>query len=419
MPKAKTSSKRKNAPINNNSSRNGFLPVRLFLLVALGISGFLAWRSFSGGSVPGCGPESDCDKVLGSRWAYLFGMPVSLFAVPVYLTALGLSFRKPIPWKALLAMAVLIVVAAAWFVGLQVFAIGAFCKFCMVAHASGSIAAIILVWRNPLALPSWATPAAVGTALAALLAVAQIVSPAPSPKRVITQADEKTAGAIRGDEASASNQSITALAPRNAGATTLSIIRGQFTLDLTQLPVSGSPRAPKKMVKLFDYTCHHCRDLHHLLDVVKAKYPTELAVVSLPMPLDAKCNPVMRSTPSAHVNACEYARLGLAVFFAKPAKFEEFSNWLFAPQRPPELDQAREYAAGILGRERLIASLADPRIDAQIRTDVEIYAASSRLGKSTAMPQMIFPAGASIGSVNDLQQLEGILSDALGLGASR
>jgi len=71
--------------------------------------------------------------------------------------------------------------------------------------------------------------------------------------------------------------------------------------------------APKKMAKLFDFTCHHCRDLHHLLSSFRAKHSNELAVISLPLPLNADCNPTVKRTQPAHVDACEFARYALAV----------------------------------------------------------------------------------------------------------
>jgi uncharacterized membrane protein/protein-disulfide isomerase len=414
VPKSKPNKKTS----EKNSSRTGIVLVRFFFFISLGISIFLAWRAMSGGGVPGCGPDSDCDRVLGSRWAYLFGLPVSALAILVYVAAIAITFQRQIPWKGLLGIAVTVIGAALWFVGLQVFAIKAFCKFCMVAHVAGAIAAVLVLKKVPLPRGSWKGPMLAGLAAAALLIVAQVASPAPAPIQVSTGFEpvRSTNGTVQTALTPSSTTTNTAtqngIAPN---APTFSIVRGRFTLDLTKVPVSGSLNAPKKVVKLFDYTCHHCRDLHHLLHVAKEKHATELAVISLPMPLDGSCNPTVRKTPSAHVNACEYAKLSLAVFYAEPKKFEAYSDWLFAPQRPPELIQAREQAASLIGKERLLALLADPRIDAQIRQDVEIYAASSQLGKSSAMPQLIFQGGASIGSVNNFKELEQILFDALGL----
>lgn len=383
--------------------------MRLLLFVAFAIATYLAWGSLRAGGVPGCGPESDCDKVLGSRWANVWGVPVSLLAVPIYLAALFSTFPRDIRWNFLTTLATVILFGVVWFVALQVIAIGAFCKFCLAAHIAGAIAAILILRESPLKFAQIKKPAAAGAALAALLIVAQLAQPSPAPKQVLTGTPKSVSSNATATTAVA--------APSSSGNLTFSIVRGQFTLDLTTVPVSGPLNAPKKLVKLYDYTCHHCRDLHHLLQAAKQQFPTELAIIALPMPLEATCNPVIRRTPPDHVNACEYARLALAVFFAEPGKFEEYSSWLFAPQRPPELEAAREHATQLLGKERLLASLGDPRIDAQVRMGVEIYSANSRLGKSTAMPQLIFSDGTSIGAISEMRQLEEVLRNALGLSA--
>ena len=79
------------------------------------------------------------------------------------------------------------------------------------------------------------------------------------------------------------------------------------------------------------------------------------------------------------------------------------------------MDSAKEIAASMVGRERFEEALLDARIDDQIRMNCSIYAASSQLGKSGAMPQLIFPTGVSIGAVSTAEQLEKILADALAL----
>src|SRR5215212_8886528 len=116
------------------------LGIRFLMLGAICVAGYLAWTSVSGNAVAGCGPDSSCDKVLHSRWAYWFGIPVSLPALVVYAGVLFLSFRlgkkfsaveqrKVWPW--LLVAAVLMVGGGLWFTALQVAAIHTFCPFCM------------------------------------------------------------------------------------------------------------------------------------------------------------------------------------------------------------------------------------------------------------------------------------------------
>src|SRR5687768_7787401 len=145
---------------------------RLLFFVALAISIYLAFNSWKGGGVPGCGPESDCDKVLSSRWASLFGVPISFFAVPVYVAALGCLFQKSIPWRVVTAIAAIVAIMALWFVGLQMFALRAFCKFCMTAHIAGGAAAIILLRKNPLAGQLTFAPVSAGLAVSVIMIAA-------------------------------------------------------------------------------------------------------------------------------------------------------------------------------------------------------------------------------------------------------
>ena len=59
--------------------------VRLLCGVAFCVSAYLLYGSLTGDRLAGCGPESGCDAVLRSRWAYIFGLPVSLPALMLYL----------------------------------------------------------------------------------------------------------------------------------------------------------------------------------------------------------------------------------------------------------------------------------------------------------------------------------------------
>jgi uncharacterized membrane protein/protein-disulfide isomerase len=394
--------------------------IRLLLIVAFGISAFLAWNGLQGGGVPGCGPESNCDKVLSSRWGYFFGLPISLFALPVYLTVIVLLFQKSLRWKAVLPLALMVLGAALWFVGLQAFALRAFCKFCMAAHVAGGLAALMLLRNNPFEAKLTARYLGLAAVPLALLLIAQVNSTPPGPVQVastLPRAPVPSPGSLVTMTNSATTGSTNSVPqPAVAPNRTFSFVDGEFTVDLTQVPVSGRLDAPKKMVKLFDYTCHHCRDLHHLLKPVKARYTNDLAVISLPMPLDASCNRAVKRTVAAHQNACEYARTALAVFLARPEKFDEFSDWLFAPEHPPELEAARMHAAKLAGPETFAAALKDPRVEEQIRTDVNIYIASSQKAKRGAMPQLLFATGGSIGAVPDAQALDRILFAALRLG---
>ena len=382
-------------------SRADLFLARLCFFLALGISLYLAWTSLQGGGIPGCGPESDCDKVLSSQWAYLFGLPVSVFAAPVYAIMLALLWQKQPQWPLLLSGATVILLAALWFVSVQFFALRAFCKFCMAAHIAGAVAALVLLRRNPLPTRPSFTWASVGAAAAALLVAGQF---AFKPRASETIA--------YGSTPASANPAPSHAAPPDP---TLTILQGTVSLNLRQVPVHGRLDAPRKVAKVFDYTCHYCREMHHHFEPLLQQFSNELAVVSLAMPLDAACNHLMKQTPAAHRNACEYARLGLAVFYAEPSRSREFDDWVFQPATPPPVAQTRKFAENLVGSDALAKALLDPRIEQRIRENVNIYATNSRMVRSTKMPQLLFPDGASVGASKSVQDLHRILANALGL----
>ncbi|HSH15483.1 MAG TPA: vitamin K epoxide reductase family protein, partial [Verrucomicrobiae bacterium] len=133
--------------------------VRLCLALALAVSAYLAFLSLTGGRAVGCGPASGCDKVLQSRWAYWFGVPVSVFALLADTLVLAATFRlgklhapsvQRRAWLLLVPGAILIAGAAVWFTLLQAAIVQSFCPYCMVAHASGFIAALLILVTAPV-----------------------------------------------------------------------------------------------------------------------------------------------------------------------------------------------------------------------------------------------------------------------------
>ena len=200
---------------------------------------------------------------------------------------------------------------------------------------------------------------------------------------------------------------------------TLAIHEGRFLLNLRELPVMGSPEASRVIVSLFDYTCHHCRYMHGQLKTVQHTFSNELAIVSLPLPLDEHCNRFARQTPSAHVGACEYARLGLAVWRAKPAVFSEFDDWVFAPHLPAALNEVRRRAEELAGRDALERALADGWGDRRILEDVAIYEANYRQSRRGEMPQLIIGSGIVAGVIDSMEELYRIIEERLGLVRAR
>jgi len=401
--------------------------IRLLMAGAIGISSYLAWTSLSGSAVAGCGPDSGCDKVLHSRWAYWLGIPVSLPALLLYLGVIGITFRMSEKtsiaqqrklWPLLVGASVVVIGVAIWFTVVQRFVLHSYCPYCLTAHGLGLLAAVILLLRAPIRsapekiwqqekqlfiVPRLARNVIlIALAAVALLVVGQTWHKPTSfvvaevPQNVMQRAPVPTVSSNSSAySVAASSQNVatvsatTAVAPTNVvkgsappavpeavvktasppepmGANVVDhrfqLYRGMFQFDLRDEPLIGSAEASHAMLSLFDYTCHHCRATHPLLVEVQRTFSNRLAIVSLPMPLDGKCNPTVRKTPVAHSNACEYAQLGLIVWRAKKEKQPQFDHYIFAGEKPPALSNAVAFARELVGTEAFAKASNDPWI---------------------------------------------------------
>jgi uncharacterized membrane protein len=413
--------------------------IRLLIIAAAGISAYLLSVSLTGGRAVGCGPGSACDEVLQSRWAYVFGIPVSALALVVDLALLLTSFacgKKSTPkqrrgaWEIMVPCAVLVLGAALWFVALQAFVLHRFCPWCMAAHSSGALAAILLLLRVPVTDaverrdkdPGISRTTVVKfTAFAviaiALLGVAQTFAPGKTYSVTVVPAAPTTSERLATNVQVSAAQPTTSSPPVTnlatvkptltqsnspvtqgtnsvlpsvvASAQTLDVFGGRIRLDLAQVPVWGAPDAPHKLISLYDYTCHHCREMHERVVAVQRSFAGKLAVVSLPMPLDSECNSLIRRTHPSQVNACIYARLGLSVWRARRSAIQEFDDWVFSFPQPPPLTEVTNKVLQLIGAVAFEAVSRDPWIEMQIRTDIDLFTVSMRDYKNDRMPQFM------------------------------
>ena len=393
---------------------------RALLAAAVLLASYLAYFSLSGAALPGCRPEDGCGDALSSSWATWLGVPVSVPAVALYLTLLAATFalerKRPQVtrrrlWIASLALGSMILVAAIWFVGLQMFALEQWCKWCTTTHLFASGAAGIMIHQARIATQSQARSAGIAphrprqrilstkevkwfaAGAAALgwvvLAVGQLTSAAP-------------AGAATAEIApSASAQ------PESKG--TIVLHKGRFKLNPAELPLIGPANAKAILVGLFDTTCHHCRETRRVVKKAIERASGRLAIISLPMPLDKECNHLVTRTTKEHTHACEYGALALGVFRAKPAAFPEFENWLFEPVEPPSIEQARNKAMELVGVQALSLAMRDPWIGERLVLNIELYEANAHAsGGDTRLPQIVIGdtlTQGTISSPDDLFQL--------------
>lgn len=447
--------------------------IRGLLAVAMASALYLLYVSLSGGAVAGCGPESGCDKVLRSRWAYWLGMPVSAPALLVYaslFTLLSLYPRLPAEkkrqvWAVLLGLAVAVLGAASWFSALMVFVIHGLCPFCLAAHGTAVAASLWLIRAAPLqAEPKshnkkqrliYLTPAlarrgaAAGLAGALVLmggqlafkkagyviktlppqppmlaavsnplpsltltsATAHVLTQKPSVLRVVSTS--ATAAPASSQPPPPSYPPAAAPVPRPGQGRIIATHQGAFQFNLNDVPLLGSPDAPYVLVSLFDYTCHHCHIMHAHLQTALQYFSNRLAIISLPMPLDSQCNPLIRRTHPTASNACVYARLGLAVWRANRERFKQFDDFMFSRPQPPPVSEASDFAANLVGANALGRALADPWVEEKLRTSIALYHTNYLVTGQSSMPQLVLGNKAVAGNLNSPGELIRLLNEHL------
>lgn len=333
--------------------------VRLLALAGLVISGYLLFLKLNGTitSLVGCGVGSGCENVLGSKWSQWFGLPVSGLSTLLYLGIFVLTFRPSIPLFK--AAAYLLVAAAIWFMGLQIFVIKTFCPWCLSTHLIGLATAFAIFRVVPREKFRPKSPALfVPLFLFAVLALGQIFGPEPRTYEVTN--DTSFVG---------QREKSPPPTPLPKPSRMISFQGGAKTYAVDELPILGPPTAKYVLVKYFDYTCKSCLAMEGDLEKLREKYPDDIAVIVLPSPLNRTCNPHYPARFDNHEHACELARLGLAAWRAAPEKFPEAHALLFA--RPvTDAAQALKRLLTIIPAAKLEAALADPWVGEQLEADI-------------------------------------------------
>ncbi|QEG22474.1 vitamin K epoxide reductase family protein [Mariniblastus fucicola] len=371
----------------------------LLSTIALGVAVYLYSTSLAESGRPlGCGENSGCAEVLTSRWSQVFGIPVSIPAALVYggvlATLAGFSFasvsQRSALWLAVTTLGIVLIMSAAWFVGLQVFHLEAICPWCMTEHGLGCAVGVLLlgsaiknVGTKKIALP---------TMLASIMLVglvgAQYFGEFSGP-----EAERMAAGENDSIEGEGDLRKIV-------------LLDGKFQVTPSKVPVIGDPNSENVIVVLADYCCPHCRATHNYLLSGMEKYPDQFAVVMLPMPLNSDCNPHWGETKKRFLDSCKLARLALGVWKVEPEKFLEFDKWLFETKTPRPIAEATAKAKQMVDAANLESVLAsDISIDELIEKNVNAYADSG----AERIPVLLSPGFSSIvgrpGSEEELHEI--------------
>jgi uncharacterized membrane protein len=129
--------------------------LRVLAWLAFGVSTYLAWTAITNTPVAGCsvGSHHGCDTVLSSTWSKWLGVPVAVPGLACYATLAGLSVLLGVQssagrWisTALILLATVAAGASLWFIALQLFVIGDFCRYCLAADICGIALGAIAAW---------------------------------------------------------------------------------------------------------------------------------------------------------------------------------------------------------------------------------------------------------------------------------
>lgn len=381
--------------------------IRGLAVCAAGVAGYLAVTSFLLKGLPvGCGSGSGCQDVLQSRWSALFGVPVGFFALAAYLGVLAATFfvRRG---TLLLTLAVAVAASALCFIAIQLLpesvgGLEAVCPWCMGDHALGlAMAGTVFVFVSRLKTKEPAGGASNRNALLAggglAAAFILMLSVWGAGAQIARLAED------RNDDTGAGS------ADRRIG-----VLNGKLQVDVHDVPVLGSPDAATLVVILYDYCCPHCRRTHGYLVEGLERYGGQFGLLLLPMPLDEDCNRSILEgeTEPRFEEACDLARLALAVWRADRSAFATYDAWLYEPEMPRSAAEARAEAESLVGAESLEAALGDAWIEERIAADVEAYIASG----AETIPIVLSPGMAAVvGRPESAEELFGILEEELGL----
>lgn len=329
-------------------------PALDFLILLLAFAGFLLnlWLflrlySHEAAAIAGCG-GGDCEEVLASRWSRVFHLPVTVFGALAY--AGLMASLTPVFHRANAFFLGAIGGAALWFVFVQAVLLGKFCPWCLAAH--GLAAALVLLgWMRLGGCDGLKRMSFWGIASFLAIGLAQVYGPVSQTHRM---------------EDLAKN-------PRPAGRM-IGFDGGNKVFRVEDFPLLGPVSAKQVMVEYFDYQCPACGTMAGYLDALVRRHPQDIAVICLPVPMEASCN---RDVPpdAVHPGSCRISRIALAVWLAKPAEFPELHHELFGVASP---DAAEKIAWKHVSPSELNAALADPRLDELIQSAISDWKTLSR-----------------------------------------
>jgi protein-disulfide isomerase/uncharacterized membrane protein len=144
--------------------------------------------------------------------------------------------------------------------------------------------------------------------------------------------------------------------------------QGPVEVDLAGAPRAGSLQPKIRIVEFSDFLCPYCRRMSLVLDIVRKRYPEDVAVFFRHYPLDSECNRFVAK--SLHPEACRIAKMSVCA--DRVGLFWELLP-LFFPENPSwqaRLEGALRAKGGHLSS--LLQCAAEPGTADRVLEDIQL-----------------------------------------------
>ncbi len=351
--------------------------VQILLVAAAGVAGWLGWSHLhlahgAGAFDSLCSVSEgfDCDAVNTSDWSELRGVPISIWALPLYammgwLAGVGrrADGRGAGARFALTALAGTAVAVSAYLLFVMVVELGTGCIFCLsldVLHASVLVLALLPPGGRAPRLPA-------GLDLFACFAAAVGVAGTTFQFSLIwaEKLDREAAAVVMGE---ADGPASTAVATEQRDGRVVTLPSDRHDVPLDRFDASIGPRNAKVVVVEFaDFECGYCKKLSHALAPLEEQYSDRVRFVFKHYPMDQACNSSLKR--QHHDHACLASKA--AICAQDQGRFWEYHDVLFKNQKRLERKDLLFYADQLgLDAARFAGCLEGTGAEEQLREDI-------------------------------------------------
>lgn len=412
-------------------------------LVGAGVATYLTTlhvRHVGTGAASSCnfGGPFNCDVVNTSEYSAVLGVPVSHFALLLYLLCFllavtGLRSRDD-KERARLHLLVLTLAAMATVVSLglayvSVFVLKALCAFCTVLYAVNLALLGVSLPGASAALRTAAASEPGGAVVSTLRALRApglsgilvgllcgfVFSAAHLQKHLgalhqkpAQKSDQKSEPkADQKSEAAAAQKELVA----SIDAPRVDLVTSVGPKATSPAPSLGPASAPITIVEVSDFECPYCRRAAATLKELLPLYPGKLRVVFRHFPLDQACNPLL--TRPLHEHACDAARAAVCVAERDPSRFFPLAEKLFTGETDPESISQAVASVGLKPEEIAGCAKGQAAADVVARDIRECNAAGVR-----AVP-VLFINGRAVRGALPLEVYKQVIDEELQRAASQ